>query len=222
MNQWLRVEFHCHSLYSPDSLNSLEGMIETAHKKGIDRLIITDHNTIAGAVRAHEMDPELIIVGEEIMTQKGELLAAFVKEEVPAGLEPEEALRRLREQDAFISVSHPFDHSRAGWAVADLEAILPYVDAIEVFNARCWHPSLNEQAMIFAGQHNLSGTVGSDAHMLFELGKANLLLPPFMNARELAAVIRDGQPETSMSQFWVHFGSTYAKLYKSVFRSSSV
>lgn len=214
-----RVEFHCHSRYSPDSLSSARGLIDAARERGVDRLVITDHNTIRGALAAKALDPERIIVGEEILTQRGELLAAFVSEEVPAMLDPQEAIQRLRQQGAFISVSHPFDRARSGWEIQDLAAIAPQVDAIEVFNARCLHPSLNEQAAAFAQEHRLAGTVGSDAHTLAELGGATLWLPPFANADELRQAIRSGQAEARLSPFWVHLSSTYARFYKMVFRN---
>src|SRR5215213_1595047 len=108
------VEFHCHTNASKDSLTQPSELIAAAHRRGIDRLIITDHNTTAGARAAQALDPELIIVGEEIMTTHGEILASFVSEELPAGLSPLETIRRLREQGAFISVSHPFDRFRSG------------------------------------------------------------------------------------------------------------
>ncbi|HLE16473.1 MAG TPA: PHP domain-containing protein, partial [Anaerolineales bacterium] len=134
----LRVEFHCHTYRSKDSLASIEKLLQTCRRKGIDRLVITDHNTTAGAQEAQALDPERVIAGEEIMTQSGELLCAFVTEEIPKGLPPLEAIHRLRQQEAFISVSHPFDVMRNGhWQLPDLLAILPYVDAIETFNARC-------------------------------------------------------------------------------------
>ena len=87
----LRVEFHCHSIASEDSLSRPEDLIRTCRKKGIDRLVITDHNTIAGALAARELAPDLVIVGEEILTEEGEFLAAFVEEEVPPGLPVMEA-----------------------------------------------------------------------------------------------------------------------------------
>ena len=80
------VEFHCHTLFSKNSLTSPERLVQACRRKGIDRVIVTDHNTIAGARAAQALDPELVIVGEEIMTTHGELLAAFVMEEIPAGL----------------------------------------------------------------------------------------------------------------------------------------
>lgn len=159
-------------------------------RKGVDRIIVTDHNTIRGALRAQELDPKLVIIGEEIMTDKGELLAAFVRQEIPKYLPAMEAIQRLREQGAFISVSHPFDVNRNGsWDLADLEAIVPYVDAIETFNSRCLQSSFNTQAREFAHIHGLPGTVGSDAHTVSEIGQATLLLDPFQNSIELKEVI---------------------------------
>ncbi len=137
-----RVEFHCHTIFSKDSLTRPRDLVETCRRKGIDRVIITDHNSIAGAQAAQVLDPELVIVGEEIMTTRGEILAAFVQDEIPAGLSPQETIHRLKEQGAFISVSHPFDKLRSGgWKEDDLLEILPLVDAIEVFNSCCMNPS---------------------------------------------------------------------------------
>jgi predicted metal-dependent phosphoesterase TrpH len=160
----LRVEFHCHTNYSKDSLTRPGDLVSTCRRKGIDRVVVTDHNTIAGARAAHAIDPELVIVGEEIMTTRGEILAAFVTEEIPKGLTPQETIRRLKNQNAFISVSHPFDVRRGGhWQEQDLLEILPEVDAIEVYNSRCMLPRFNAQARQFAEKHGLAGTVGSDA-----------------------------------------------------------
>lgn len=212
----LRVEFHCHSIYSPDSINTPHGLVREARRRGIDRLIITDHNRIGGALAARDLDPELIIVGEEIKTSSGELLAAFVQEEIPRGLPPLEAIQRLREQGAFISVSHPFDLDRDGWPLPDLLAIMPHVDAIEVFNSRCNAAATNAQAAAFAAEHDLAGTVGSDAHSLIELGRSTLLLPYFSSAAELKQVIRRGVARTQLSSPWIHMTSVFARMYKQV------
>ena len=207
----LQVEFHSHTIYSKDSLSAPGKVIETCHKKGIDRIVITDHNTITGALEAVKIDPELVIVGEEIMTTKGELLAAFVREEVPEGLTPLEAIDRLRGQDAFISVSRPFDRWRSGhWKVEDLTEILPHIDAIEIFNARCMLPGFNKQAIDFAKQHNIPGTVGSDAHALVEIGKATFSVPDFNDAESLRDALPHAIYHTSLSAPWIHFTSRYA------------
>ena len=209
----LRVEFHCHTNASEDSLTTPHELVETCRRKGIDRVVVTDHNSVAGARAAQALDPELVIVGEEIMTTQGEILAAYVTEEIPAGLAPQETIRRLREQGAFISVSHPFDAFRSGgWRETDLLEILPLVDAIEVYNSRCFLPRFNREARRFAEKHNVPGTVGSDAHAAFELGRSLLWLDPFQGPEEMRKVIRRGIPKVKWSPPWFHFSSRYAAI----------
>jgi predicted metal-dependent phosphoesterase TrpH len=209
------VEFHTHTNASKDSLTQPADLIAAARRKGIDRLVITDHNTIAGARAAQSLDSELVIVGEEIMTTRGEILAAFVTEEISPGLPPKEVIHMLRDQGAFISVSHPFDRMRSGaWKEADLLEILPLVDAIEVFNSRCMLPIYNRDAHRFADKHNVPGTVGSDAHAAFEVGRSLLRLEPFDSPDGLRKVIRSGQPIMKWSPPWFHFTSRYATVTK--------
>ena len=211
----MRVEFHCHTSASKDSLTSSQKLVETCRRKGIDRVIVTDHNSIAGAQAAQKLDPELVIVGEEILTTKGEILAAYVKEEIPPFLSPQETIRHLRDQGAFISVSHPFDKMRrGGWDEHDLLEIISEVDAIEVYNSRCMNPNFNYLAKAFAEKHDLAGTVGSDAHAAFELGRSLLLLEPFEGPDEMRKVIRKGVPQVKWSPPWFHLSSRYASVYK--------
>jgi predicted metal-dependent phosphoesterase TrpH len=214
---WL-VEFHCHTNASKDSLTPPIKLVNAARRRGLGRLVITDHNSTAGARAAKSFDPDFVIIGEEIMTTKGEILAAYVEEEIPAGLDPMEVIKRLKSQGAFISVSHPFDTMRSGgWKESDLFAILPYVDAIEVFNSRCMRKNFNLQARSFALEHNLAGTVGSDAHAAFEVGRSVLKLKPFNGPDELRDVIRTGEPITKSSPSWFHLTSRYATVTKKLF-----
>ncbi|HCR72421.1 MAG TPA: histidinol-phosphatase [Anaerolineae bacterium] len=211
----LKLEFHCHTDASKDSLTKPADLIKTARRKGLDRLVITDHNSTAGAVAAQQLDPELVIVGEEIMTTKGEILAAYVTEEIPAGLSPQKTITILKGQGAFISVSHPFDRLRkGGWEENDLLEIIHDVDAIEVFNSRCMNPMFNVQAKRFAEKHNLAGTVGSDAHAAFEVGTSVILLEQFEGAEGMRSVIRQARYQTRLSAWWVHFVSRYASMVK--------
>jgi len=212
----LKVDFHCHSDASPDSLSKPVELIAAARERGLDRLVITDHNTIRGALRCKDLAPDLIIVGEEVQTTCSEFLAAYVTKEVPRDLEPKEAIKRLRDQGAFISVSHPFDPHR-GWRLRDLLEIIDLVDAIEVFNARCYKPEWNMQAFAFAEERGVPGTVGSDAHSLYEIGGAGVLLPAFTTADELRRVIGHGQVEGELASPLVHLGSRYAKWVKGIF-----
>jgi predicted metal-dependent phosphoesterase TrpH len=211
-----RVDLHSHSLWSKDCLTRFETIIQLCRQRGIDRIAITDHNTADGALALQKLVPELIIAGEEIMTTQGEILAYFVQETVPAGLEPAETIEILRRQGAVISVSHPFDRLRKGaWQEADLVQILDQVDAIEVFNARCVFPEDNERALAFARQHDLIGTAGSDAHTRPEYGQAVTLLRPFANTpQDFLAALQTASFEGRLSSQMVHLGSTAAKWMK--------
>ncbi|MDX1438061.1 MAG: PHP domain-containing protein [Anaerolineales bacterium] len=219
MPKLIRLENHAHTIYSKDSLTKLEDFIATCRKRGIDRVVITDHNNIKGALKAREMAPDLVIVGEEIMTRQGEFLAAYVEEEIPKGLDKKEALERLEAQGAFISVSHPFDEMRNGhWRRDDLIEVRTHVDAIEVFNARVMRRGYNEQAQAFAEEFELLGTVGSDAHTARELGRAVQVLPEFEDADGLREAIRHARFETRLSSPLIHFTSRYAVWRKALSR----
>lgn len=215
----LTIELHAHTEYSEDCLMRPADIVRTCGRAGIDRLAVTDHNAIAGARAVQALAPELVIVGEEIMTTQGELLAYFVREEVPSGLSPAETIARLRAQGCAISVSHPFDRLRKGaWQPADLAAIAPLVDAIEVFNARCIYPEDNARALAFAREHGKLGTVGSDAHSHRELGRAVALVPSAGSPAELLAGLGAAQRRTRLSSPAIHFTSRFAKTWKRLAR----
>jgi len=207
---WLTVEFHCHTIHSRDSSNRIPDLIAAARARGIDRLAITDHNTIAGALEAQALAPDLIIVGEEILTHQGELLAYFLTEEVPARLSADATLERLRAQNAFIAVPHPFDRHRHGWALPDLLRILPQVDAIEVFNSRSFRHALNDKALAFARDQGMPAIAGSDAHGLLELGFARTLLPPFADADGLRRVVGQSVIQARRLSGWAHIKANLA------------
>jgi predicted metal-dependent phosphoesterase TrpH len=209
----LRVEFHCHTYYSDDCQTSPQALLEECRRKQIDRLVVTDHNSIGGALEAQKLDPQRFIVGEEVRTTTGELLAFFVQEAVPRGLLPRLAIELLKAQGAFISVSHPMDRMR-GWQLPDLLEILPYIDALETFNSRCMWPTWNKDARRFARQHDLPGTSGSDAHTPEEVGRSTMLLEDFQDAEGLRRVIRQAVPHNRLSGWGVHFASSKAKEMK--------
>ena len=212
----LKVDFHTHTYHSKDSITSIEQLIAAAQKRGLDRVVVTDHNTLGGALEAQAAAPDLIIVGEEVQTTEGEFLAAFVTQEVPRGLEPLEALRRLKDQGAFISISHPFDPNRSGWSMETLTTVAAQVDAIEVFNARVVDARHNQLAAEFAARLGLPGTAGSDGHHPSEIGRAYSQLPDFHDAESLREAIRTAQIGGRISSPFVHFYSVWARVVKAM------
>jgi predicted metal-dependent phosphoesterase TrpH len=209
--QQITVELHSHTYHSTDSLMSPSRLLEICVQKGIDRIAITDHNAIGGALQAAAIDRERVIIAEETQTTKGELLGHFMVEEIPGGLSPEETITRLRDQGAFISVSHPFDHTRSGsWKEEDLRQILPLVDAVESFNARTWSDHPNTRARQVALEVDLLQTAGSDAHIPYELGRTLLKMPPFHDVDTFRAALAEAEILGHRSTPLVHLSSRYA------------
>ncbi len=207
-----RVEFHSHTCASPDGLMRPHELIRAARARGLDRIVVTDHNTLAGARAAHALAPELVIVGEEVLTTEGELLGWFVREEVPPGLPPWEALQRLKAQGAVVALAHPFDTWRQGFRAETLAQLAPYLDAVEGFNARTRKPGANQAAEAWARAHGLPVVSGSDAHLVVEVGRAATYLPPFDDADGLRRALAAARPTRRRAAWWVNLGSRWAVL----------
>ena len=213
-----KVDLHSHTIFSKDCLTRPEAAIARARSLGLDKLAITEHNNLAGALRAKELAPDLIIVGEEIMTTHGELIAYFVKEEVPRDLSPQETIRRLREQGAVIAIPHPLDSLRnSAMGMANVLEVIDLVDAIEVRNARCVRPQDNLAALALAQERGLLITAGSDAHIPFELGHCYVEMPAFEDdAESFVDALQTAKPMGKESPFWPHLMSTWAKWRKRI------
>jgi hypothetical protein len=205
------VELHCHTYHSSDSLMLPHQILQACERRGIDRVAITDHNSITGAYEAHALDPERVIIGEEILTTEGEILGYFMQEEIPEGLPPMAVVERLKAQGAVISISHPFDLSRGcRWSMETLESLFPHLDALEILNARCWNDKANLQAAELAHDANLHATAGSDAHAPIEVGRAYLHLPAFSDADSFRESLSSASVMGRRSIPVVHLLSRYA------------
>ena len=201
----IKAEFHCHTVYSPDSLVELAALLKACDERGIDKIAITDHGSIQGALKAHKMAPDRVIVAEEVETPEGELLGYFMTEEIPQGLPAVEVVRRLRGQGAFISMAHPFDPFRSWWTEKTLEQILPHLDGLEVFNARCRRDEYNRAAYEYAIEHGKALMAGSDAHAV---------MPWFDDADGLRKAAREATISGELSGLYVHMVSTFARVAK--------
>jgi predicted metal-dependent phosphoesterase TrpH len=193
--------------------------VAACRRKGIDRVAVTDHNAIGGALAAQQIAPELVIVGEEIKTDCGEIMAYFLKELVPPGLPVREAIARVRGQGGVVGVSHPCDSLRREAMGAErLLPIVDLVDALEVFNARCMRPADNDCARAIAQEHGKLMFAGSDAHTARELGQATVHMPPFDSPQSFLSSLAQAEIHARLSSPLVHFASTYAKLVKRMAR----
>lgn len=213
---WLRVDMHLHTRVSHDSLSGYDAILEAARARGIDRLVVTDHNRIDGALRLRELDPTRVIIGEEVKTREGaDIIGIFLTEPIPKGTPARETCERIRAQGGIVYVPHPFDARRAGGG-ALLERIADLVDAVEAHNARTWRVTINLRGEAWARARGLPLGAGSDAHTPAEIGRGFVEVPRFEPNREsFLAALRAGRVAgRARSSPLVSVLSTYAKLRK--------
>lgn len=208
----MRVDLHCHTCYSRDSLTRLPALLRWMDRREVDKVAITDHNTIAGALEFQARAPTRFVVGEEIKTCHGELLALFLTEEIPMGLSIPETIARIRDQGGLVGVSHPLDRVRSeAMGLEHLEEFHQSLDFIEVLNARTVFPKDNDRALELAIRWGLPGSAGSDAHAPFEVGRVYVDMPPFKDPASFLQSLRQGTIGGRVSSPLVHLVSTYAK-----------
>lgn len=212
----LRMDMHLHTHHSFDCLSRPADLLRAAARRGLDRIIVTDHNEIRGALEMREMDPERVIVGEEVKTREGyDLIGIFLHERIPKGTPARETCERIRAQGGVVYVPHPFDGARAG-GTAFLNSIRDLVDVIEVHNARCLRAVYNRRALAWAQENGVPGGAGSDAHTVAELGAGYVELPWFLPEREaLLASLRSAHVAGRKRSSPIYrIVSTYAKLHR--------
>jgi predicted metal-dependent phosphoesterase TrpH len=218
----MKVDMHCHTRLSKDSLNDPRRLAHVAAERGLGALCVTDHNGLANALALSRMPdlPIKVVPSEEVKTSEGEIIGYFLSELVPKGLSPEETVQRIKDQGGLVGVPHPFDSMRAASRLQTpaLERLVGagLVDILEVFNARAANNADNDKARKYAEDHGLAMSAGSDAHTLMEVGRAYVELDDFATPAAFLANLRAGQVHGQLSSNLVHLGSVWARLVKVV------
>jgi predicted metal-dependent phosphoesterase TrpH len=219
----IRMDMHLHTSHSFDCLSDPAAVLAAADRRGIHRLIVTDHNEIEGALRLRDIAPDRVLVGEEVKTAEGfDVIGILLQERIPKGTPALRTCEWIREQGGVVYVPHPFDGARAGGA-AFLDTISELVDVVEVHNARCVLDRANRRAEEWAAEHRKLRGAGSDAHTLAEIGAGHVELPDFEPRRDalLAALAAGRVAGRIRSSPLYRAASTYAKLRKRLFFRNS-
>jgi len=189
----LRVDLHSHTSHSIDAWMPPRTLVRRARSAGLDRIAVTDHGAIDGALRARDIDPELIIVGEEVRCDNGtELVALFIERHVPDGLPVGETAARIREQGGVVYAPHPFAYPGTPHAAPD--QALDVADLVEAFNSRAFLPRWNRAALRAIAERGLPAAASSDAHFPWEIGRAFTEMPAFRSAEEFRRALRHARP----------------------------
>ncbi len=207
----MKIDFHVHTKYSPDSIIDLKKLKKQSEKTGVIPAI-TDHDTVAGHKEAKEINLTFI-PGEEIRTSKGDLIALFIEEPIKRGIDFSEALDLIKDQGGLSYLPHMYDFSRAG-VIPENEDIAK-IDIIEVFNARCLIKELNSKAVDFAEKHKKLKACGSDSHFQFEFGHTYCEIEDIeLDPKKLLKALKKSKLTTRNAPFFVRGPTLLLKTIK--------
>jgi predicted metal-dependent phosphoesterase TrpH len=157
---------------------------------GLAVAAVTDHDTVEGALRVREAlagrGPE-IVVGTEVTSADGHLLAIFVARNVPSGRGARETIELIHEQGGLAIAVHPYFPI---CSLGDLAAALPF-DAVEVANGTPLGELANRRARCRLAPSARALVGGSDAHVPRAVGHVRTLFRG-STAADLRAAIERG------------------------------
>jgi len=177
-----KADLHMHSTYS-DGIGTIQQILHhVEHNTDLDVIALTDHDVMEGALRARDLWARGnyrfdFIVGEEINTREGHMLALFIEKRIPPNLSIERSIDLVHEQGGLAIVAHPlnplFRHS-CQREVLDRIFVNndTWLDAIETWNASFCGIYANRLAMRTNREVYGWPEVGnSDAHTLHAIGR---------------------------------------------------
>lgn len=198
-----RADLHMHSTYS-DGVGSIQQILAYAQRRtDLDVIALTDHDVIDGALRARDLwaggsyrfD---FIVGEEVSTRSGHLLALFIEKRIPPHLSMEESIDLIHAQGGLAVVAHPlnqlFRHSCPAAVLDRIKASESvWLDGIETWNASFCGIYANRVAMQRNREYYGWPELGnSDAHTLGAIGSGCTWFAG-KTARDVRAAIEAGE-----------------------------
>ena len=206
----LRGVIHCHSSFSEDSMTPVSRHLKFAREHALDFLILTDHDTTAGALAlrdaARSSMPQLEVpIAAEYKTDEGDVIAVFLERDISARAFPA-FVAEARAQGAMLLLPHPFvSHKHP-------ERLAPACDLIETFNSRAKREK-NELAEELARRHDKPVFAASDAHLGRALGYAILEVS---NRGDLRTSLAGGArcPHPRATPAWETLASQYIKAAK--------
>ncbi len=193
-----RADLHIHTLASDGTAGVVEILDHVASKAQLDVIAITDHERIDAALagRAMARDRGLsfeVVVGEEVTTLGGHLLALWIERPVRPFRTMRTTIAEIHDQGGLAIPAHPlvpYPLCAQGFVLRRLLADKPRFrpDALEAFNpttlGRPWHG----RVVRFADEHHLARVGNSDAHSLDAIGIGYTTFPGRDGAALRAAI----------------------------------
>jgi predicted metal-dependent phosphoesterase TrpH len=188
----VKADLHVHTVYSPDSLITLEELVFYARKRGLNAVAITDHNRVDGALKMARETDFLIIPGTEVNSKDGHVIALNVQEPVPKGLSAEETVERIHGAGGIAIACHPFALFKGSLGKHAGGSF----DAVETINASAspFKRSVRKAEEV-AARFKLPRVAGTDAHYAPAIGYAYTVVDAEPSVDSIVNAIAKGQCE---------------------------
>jgi len=197
-----KADLHMHSTYSDGVATPEQILHHVQHNTNLDVIALTDHDVIEGSLRMRDLCEKGnyrfdFIVGEEISTKEGHMLALFIEKRIQAGLSMERSIELVHEQGGLAIVAHPlnpiFRHSCQREVLDRIHANKDvWLDGVETWNASFCGIGANRVAMRLNREIYGWPEVGnSDAHTLTAIGRGCTWFEG-KNARDVRTTIEAG------------------------------
>lgn len=215
----MKIDMHCHVKEgSIDSKVSIEEYITRLREKGIDGMLVTDHDTYNGYrywkkyLKGKKYKDFVVLKGIEYDTRD----AGHILVIMPQGVK----MRLLEMRGLPLSLLIDFVHHHGGicgpahpcgekymsftntkrWRKSP--ELLEKFDFVETFNA-CESSASNEGARALAEKYHKPGTGGSDAHRLDCVGMAYTeFVHPIRTELDIIMQIRKNEPISAKGDFY--------------------
>ena len=185
----MKFDLHIHTKYSLDGKEEPYKIAKFLKKAGYGGMAITDHDTIKGADIS--IDDFIVIPGEEIKTDGGHILAIGIREEIKKRMAVD-AIDEIHDKGGIAIIAHPFRFSKPK---------VEKIDAVEVINGRNF-PTQNKKARQYALRRRLPMTAGSDAHFIWECGRAYTLIDAESTDDVIEAILKGETKVGSTLRFY--------------------
>jgi hypothetical protein len=200
-----RADLHIHTVASDGTASVTEILEHVERHTDLDVIAIADHERIDAALAARAMSADLglraeVVVGEEVTTLGGHLLALFIDRRVRPYRSLRATIAAVHEAGGLAIPAHPlvpYPLCAQGWVLRRLlddpdPAVRP--DALETFNptmlGKPWHARVTR----FADEHGLAHVGNSDAHALAAIGSGWTSFPG-RGAADVRRAIETGATE---------------------------
>lgn len=198
-----RADLHIHTLASDGTSGLAEILGHAVSVAGLDVIAITDHERIDAAIagRAMALDRGLaveVVIGEEITTLGGHLLALWIERPVRSLRTLRSTIAAIHEQGGIAIPAHPlvpYPLCAQGFALRRLLADPDprfHPDGLETFNPTALGRPAHARVVRFAEEFGLASVGNSDAHAAAAVGSGYTTFPG-RTAEELRIAILERQ-----------------------------